>query len=136
MAAVMEKYEYTDSATNTSTANWLQDLLKDWANWYVGQLESAYSDSTTLWRAQFAKNDGGFASTIPKGVEPPPGLRKLCHVMNNLLTDNEMGQDVNVVRHYYCGGEAKTMAALDLKRRKMFEMKGRGESAIRARMKA
>jgi len=122
--------------------DWLPDLLKDWADWYVGRLNSAYPDSSTLWRAVMSPVTGEAGSRPPRDVTPPPGLSQVALAMNNLLTDSDVGEAVSVVRAYYCFGEEKTLEKFktsngtQLKRRRMFDLKGRGEFAIRGFLKA
>ena len=117
--------------------DWLQPLLRDWAQWYVSALDggSNYADATVIWRAIYSPGDLPPGSTMPKGAIPPPGLNRVQLAMNYLLPTDQ-GEAVRVVRCWYCLGEAKTLDELGLTRRTMYRRKGTGEAAIRRFLQA
>lgn len=118
-------------------SDWLADLLREWAAWYMSSLDgqSNYSDASTLWRAVYEPIHLPPGSAIPKGAIPPPGLNRVQLAMNNLL-DSEIGEYIRVLRAYYCFGLERTMESSGLGRRQVFDSKTRGEVAIKAFLRA
>ena len=116
--------------------DWLPGLMKEWALWW--ESENAYSDSTTIWRAIMAPTQSGFGPALPKGVEPPPDLRKLVLAMGDLLTDGSCGEDVAYTRAFYVLGIKNVMAHDETKisTASVYQRVERGQSAIRGYMRA
>lgn len=112
--------------------DWLPPLLRDWAEWYVGAIDGNldYGDSSPIWRAIMSPINGEFGSSIPKGAAPPPGLAKIQLAMNNLL-QSEIGEEINVVRAFYCLGAERAIDALQMPKTRMYDMRQRGEIAIK-----
>lgn len=128
-------------AKRSTSVNWLREILKDWADWYLGHAQSevsgdGYSGSTPIWRARNAPSQSPPGSCIPIGVEPPPGLRQICHAMVRLMGDPELGQGIWVMREVYLYGVNNAGPRLKLSQRNVYRLCEQGEVALRAFLRA
>ena len=130
-----------DMPKRSTSVNWLREILKDWADWYLGHAQSemsgdGYSGTTAIWRARNAPSQSPPGSCVPIGVEPPPGLAKICHAMIRLMGDPELGQGVWVMRETYLYGIENAGPRLNLSQSTVYRMREQGEVALRAFLRA
>jgi len=119
----------------------LKEWLRDWAQWF--ETASGYSDSTVIGRAMAGKLAMcDFGSTIPLGAEPPRSLAALCYAMTS-LTDTEYAEAVRITQAIYkaeAQGKDDPHAYVAAQHRKSkrtaYRLRGAGESAIRAWLRA
>lgn len=109
----------------------LRPWLKDWARWFMGTARTGYSDSTTLYRAFYARNDSPPGSSIPNGVIPPAYIDQIQTAMNVLKEDATRRTAIACMQSFYCQGPEKTMEALGLRKRAVYALKERGEDILR-----
>lgn len=128
-----------------TSANWLREELREWASWYAGhRTESEYSGDgyspTTILGQAVSGHIGGapMGSCIPHGVVPPHSLQRICHAMIRLLPDAHLGKYVHVTRTFYLSGENidAVRQRYGVGRRAAFDMRDRGEDALRAFLRA
>lgn len=128
-----------------TSANWLREELREWASWYAGHRTESensgdgYSSTTVLGQAVSGHISGNpMGSCIPHGVEPPRSLQRICHAMIRLLPDAHLGKYVHVTRTFYLQGEDIAVVQHTYKcgRRAAFDMRDRGEDALRAFLRA
>ena len=132
MSAVMREQDrlYTD---------WLPPLLEDYAAFCLDALNEspeAYPDATPYWKAAYAPGSNPPGSSPPKGSEPPRNLARIQRAYACLI-DTEPGVALvrthyqNVVRFKRAGEAFKAWEWFDMPRQKFYDLKGKGEAAIR-----
>lgn len=113
-------------------------LMREWAEWTTNLQGLGYSDSTTLWRAQFGQGGSGFASSVPAGLrllETHGALRRLIEAMDSLTEDNETRLPVWCVQSLYLSGPEKCLEAWGKSKTKLYEHIRTGEILIKREMK-
>lgn len=132
------------AARRQTSVNWLRELLKEWAQWYTGHRTESedtgdgWSNTTILGEAVGGHIQCPPTSCIPHGVVPPAGLNEICHAMINLLPDPRLGWYVHACRVYYLRGESvqAVMQECQVGRRAAYDLRDRGEDALRAFLRA
>ena len=113
-------------------------LMREWAEWTQNLQGLGYSDSTTLWRAQFGTGGGQFASCIPLGIrllEAHGALQRLIDAMDSLTQDDDTRLPVSCVQWLYLYGPEKCLAAWGKSKTKLYEHIRTGEILIKREMK-
>lgn len=113
-------------------------LMREWAEWTTNLQGLGYSDSTTLWRAQFGQGGSGFASSVPAGLrllETHGALRRLIDAMDALTEDDDTRVPVSCVQWLYLVGPEQCLAVWGKSKTKLYENIRTGEILIRREMK-
>lgn len=119
--------------------DWLPPLLEDYAAFCLDAVDEspqAYPDSTPYWKEAYAPGRNPPTSTPPKGSEVPYKLARIQRAYACLL-DTEPGVAVvrahyeHVVRYKRAGRAFKAWEKLSLPKQKFYDLKGKGEAAIR-----
>ena len=117
-------------------------LMREWAEWVTNLQGLGYSDSTTLWRAQFGSGGGEFSSSIPLGIrllEAHGALARLIEAMDALTNDEDTRQPVNCVQWLYLFGPDEAVRiyneATGKGRAKFYQLMQTGEVLIRREVK-
>lgn len=113
-------------------------LMREWAEWTTNLQGLGYSDSTTLWRAQFGTGGGQFGSTVPPGItllETHGALRRLIDAMDSLTEDDDTRLPVSCVQWLYLVGPEQCLAVWGKSKTKLYEHIRTGEILIRREMK-
>lgn len=119
----------------------LRAWLRDWAAWHEASQDYAtgYASSTPEWRAMMAQRITEFTSCLPKGVEPPRGLARLCLALATVKEDPDAARFVTVTQRFYViqhyhgeGTEAAELCAKEYRkaRQTIYEWKLKGERAV------
>ena len=117
-------------------------LMREWAEWVTNLQGLGYSDSTTLWRAQFGSGGGEFSSSIPLGIrllDTHGALARLIEAMDALTNDEDTRQPVNCVQWLYLFGPDEAVRiygeATGKGRAKFYQLMQTGEVLIRREVK-
>lgn len=117
-------------------------LMREWAEWVNNLQGLGYSDSTTLWRAQFGSGGGEFSSAIPLGLrllETHGALRRLIDAMEALTEDDDTLLPVSCVQWLYLFGPDEAVRiyneATGKGRAKFYQLMQTGEALIRREVK-
>lgn len=116
----------------------LPGLLREWAQWYESLNAVGYADSTAVWRAAQGEGGGGFASSIPPGVDRlrlHGALRRLVEAMDALMADEDARLSVAIVQAFYLCGPVKVRDKLGWGTSKIYTVVTTGEALIRREMK-
>lgn len=113
-------------------------LMRLWAEWTHNLDGLGYSDSTTLWRAQFGTGGGQFGSAVPLGLrllETGGELRRLIDAMDSLSEDDDTRLPVSCVQWLYLYGPEQCLQAWGKSKTKLYENIRTGEILIKREMK-
>lgn len=113
-------------------------LMREWAEWVTNLQGLGYSDSTTLWRAQFGSGGGEFSSSIPLGIrllDTHGALARLIEAMDALTNDDDTRQPVSCVQWLYLFGPDEAMQMWGKSKTKFYESIRTGEILIKREIK-
>ena len=113
-------------------------LMREWAEWTQNLQGLGFSDSTTLWKAQFGKGGEEFKSSIPAGIrllETHGALRRLIEAMDALTEDDDTRLPVACVQWLYLVGPEQCLQVWGKSKTKLYEHIRTGEILIKREMK-
>ena len=112
-----------------------KNMQTAWADWIIGLEGLGYSDSTTIWRAQFGSGAAEFASSIPHGIRLltlSGELARLVAAMNALADKEDTREPVEAIQWAYLYGVPKGIELSGKSQATYYRMMQRGETLIRA----
>ena len=113
-------------------------LMREWAEYAHSKGALGFSDSTTVWRAQFGAGGGGFASAPPLGLrllEVHGPLKRLIDAMGRLEKDDDTKEPVAWVQWLYLYGPTVCLQVWGKSKTKLYEHIRTGEILIKREMK-
>ena len=113
-------------------------LMREWAEWAKCLVGVGYSDSTPIWRALMANQDGEFKSRPPAGLrelETHGALTRLINAMGVLAEDDDARPHLSCLQAVYLIGMDEAITFIGKSKGRIYESCRTAESLLRVEMK-